>query len=147
VADAEARPRGRARPRARPQRALPEQPALWRLDNDPAGFAWIDAQDAGHNVFSFVRRAGDAAGPDVVCVSNFAAVPHDYRLGLPLAGRWTELLNTDASAYGGSGVGNLGVVQASAAGPLESGAPGGSPAYADLVVPPLATLWLRAPVG
>nr|WP_278260224.1 alpha amylase C-terminal domain-containing protein [Nocardioides convexus] len=55
------------------------------------------------------------------------------------------MLNTDAASYGGSGVGNLGTVHAEAAGPLESGAPGGSPAYASLVVPPLATLWLRAP--
>lgn len=124
-----------------------EEPALWRLDNDPAGFAWIDAQDAGHNVFAFVRRSGDAGTADLVCVTNFAAVPHDYRLGLPVPGDWVELLNTDATAYGGSGVGNLGVVHAQAAGPLESGAPGGSPAYADLVVPPLATVWLRAPVG
>jgi 1,4-alpha-glucan branching enzyme len=122
-----------------------EQPALWRLDNDPAGFAWIDAQDAGHNVFSFIRRSGDPEGPDLVCVANFAAVPHDYRLGLPVAGEWSEALNTDAASYGGSGVGNLGTVHALPAGPLEANAPGGSPAYADLVLPPLATLWLVAP--
>ena len=124
-----------------------EEPALWRLDNDPAGFAWIDAQDAGHNAFSFLRRSGDEGTPDLVCVTNFAAVPHDYRLGLPVAGEWDELLNTDATAYGGSGVGNLGTVHALPAGPLESGAPGGSPAYANLVLPPLATVWLRAPLG
>lgn len=122
-----------------------EQPALWHLDNDPAGFAWIDAQDAGHNVFSFVRRSGETGVPDLVCVTNFAAVPHDYRLGLPVAGAWAEVLNTDAEGYGGSGVGNLGTVHARPAGPLEANAPGGSPAYADLVLPPLATLWLAAP--
>ncbi|WP_370290108.1 1,4-alpha-glucan branching protein GlgB [Nocardioides sp.] len=121
-----------------------EQPALWQRDNEPGGFAWIDAQDAGHNVFSFVRRGLDGT-PDLVCVTNFAAVPHDYRLGLPLAGEWAEVLNTDAEGYGGSGVGNLGVVHAEAAGPMEAGAPGGSPAYARLVLPPLATLWLLAP--
>ncbi|WP_435771666.1 1,4-alpha-glucan branching protein GlgB [Nocardioides sp. SYSU DS0651] len=122
-----------------------EIPALWRLDNDPVGFQWIDAQDAGHNVFSFVRRA--PGEPDLVCVTNFAAVPHDgYRLGLPAAGNWSEVLNTDATGYGGSGVGNLGTVRAAAAGPLEANAPGGSPAYAEVVVPPLATIWLRAPV-
>ncbi len=125
-----------------------EESALWRLDNDPAGFAWIDAQDAGHNTFSFVRRAPDGSGvPDLVCVSNFAAVPHDYRLGLPVAGDWAEVLNTDATSYGGTGVGNLGTVEAVAAGPLEANAPGGSPAYATLVLPPLATLWLRSPAG
>ncbi|TWG96826.1 1,4-alpha-glucan branching enzyme [Nocardioides sp. J9] len=122
-----------------------EQPALWRLDNDPAGFAWIDGQDAGHNVLSFVRRSGEEGVPDLVSVTNFAAVPHDYRLGLPVAGTWTEALNTDAEAYGGSGVGNLGVVHAEPAAPMEAGAPGGSPAYANLVLPPLATLWLVAP--
>ncbi|WP_418063521.1 1,4-alpha-glucan branching protein GlgB [Pimelobacter simplex] len=124
-----------------------EEPALWRRDNDPAGFAWIDGQAAGHNVFAFLRTAGDEGVPDLVCVTNFAAVPHDYRLGLPVAGAWDELLNTDATSYGGSGVGNLGTVHARSAGPLEARAPGGSPAYADLVLPPLATLWLRAPLG
>ncbi len=127
-----------------------EEPALWTGDNDPAGFAWIDAQDAGHNVFSFVRRSPDgvaAPAPDLVCVTNFAAVPHDYRLGLPVAGAWSEVLNTDAASYGGSGVGNLGTVHARAATPVEAQAPGGSPAYASLVVPPLATLWLRAPAA
>lgn len=124
-----------------------DEPALWRLDNDPAGFAWVDAQAAGHNVFAFTRTAGQDGVPDLVCVTNFAAVPHDYRLGLPLAGPWAELLNTDAASYGGSGVGNLGTVHALPAGPLEARAPGGSPAYADLVIPPLATLWLRAPQG
>ncbi|MFC7505298.1 alpha amylase C-terminal domain-containing protein, partial [Nocardioides sp. GCM10030258] len=60
---------------------------------------------------------------------------------------WAEVLNTDASSYGGTGVGNLGTVEAVAAGPLEANAPGGSPAYATLVLPPLATLWLRSPAG
>ncbi len=138
----------RARLRARPQPpATATRPALWQLDNDPAGFAWIDGQDAGHNVFSFVRRSGRPGVPDVVSVSNFAAVPHDYRLGLPVAGDWVEALNTDAASYGGSGVGNLGIVRAEPAGPMEASAPGGSPAYANLVLPPLATLWLVAPSG
>jgi 1,4-alpha-glucan branching enzyme len=71
-------------------------------------------------------------------VSNFSAVPHEgYRLPLPLAGTWTEVLNTDAAAYSGSGVGNLGSI---------TGTPGehhGQAAYADIVVPPLATVWFR----
>jgi 1,4-alpha-glucan branching enzyme len=121
-----------------------ELPALWRKDNDPEGFAWIDANDAGHNVFSFVRRADGE--PDLVCVTNFANSVHShYRLGLPAAGGWTEVLNTDATLYGGSGVGNLGVVTAEVAPDLEARAPGGSAAYAVLTLPPLATLWLRAP--
>ncbi|MBZ5735911.1 1,4-alpha-glucan branching protein GlgB [Nocardioides sp. TRM66260-LWL] len=121
--------------------AYRETPALWSRDADPSGFAWIDANDAGHTVFSFIRR-GDApdggAASDLVCVANFAAVPHHgYRLGLPSAGRWREVLNTDAEGYTGSGVGNLGAVQA------VEGAWSGQPAHADVVLPPLATIWLR----
>jgi 1,4-alpha-glucan branching enzyme len=117
-------------------------PAFWARDNSPEGFAWIDANDAHRNVFSFVRRAPDT--PDVVCVTNFASIPHDdYRLGLPGTGEWEEILNTDAAVYGGSGVGNLGSVTGVAADPAHSEAPGGSPAYADIVVPPLSTVWFR----
>jgi 1,4-alpha-glucan branching enzyme len=73
-----------------------------------------------------------------VCVSNFAAVPHsDVRLGLPSAAEWREVVNTDASTYAGSGVGNLGVVNA------RKGSANGQPAHATLVLPPLATIWLR----
>jgi 1,4-alpha-glucan branching enzyme len=111
-------------------------PALWKLDNDPAGFSWIDANDAGRNVFSFVRRA--PGHRDLVCVANFAGHPHEgFRLGLPSVGRWSEVLNTDAEVYYGSGVGNLGTITATA------GDHHGQPAYADIVVPPLATVWFR----
>ncbi|KAA1426244.1 1,4-alpha-glucan branching protein GlgB [Nocardioides antri] len=128
-------------------RRYAELPALWRLDNDPDGFVWIDANDAGHNTFSFLRRTADDE-PDLVCVTNFANQTHSgYRLGLPVAGTWTEVLNTDAELYGGSGTGNLGQVPAEAAPDLEALAPGGSPAYAVLTLPPLATLWLRAPAA
>jgi len=116
-----------------------DTPALWALDADPRGFGWIDANDATNNVFSFVRTdATGGVGGVVACVANFAALPHEaYRLGLPHAGRWRELINTDAQAYSGSGVGNLGEVLADAA-PHH-----GRPASATLRVPPLATLWLR----
>jgi len=111
-------------------------PALWAQDHEPAGFAWMDANDAERNVFSFARRA--PGEPDLVCVANFAATPHHgYRLALPAAGRWEEVLNTDAATYTGSGVGNLGAVTALEGDHL------GQPAYADIVVPPLATVWLR----
>ncbi len=101
-----------------------DSPATWALDASPEGFQWIDANDAGRNVYSFVRRSPGEA--DLVCVTNFSAVPHgDVRLGLPLTGEWTEVLNTDAEVYGGSGVGNLGSVTATAAGPLDAEAPGG----------------------
>ena len=66
-------------------RAYAESPAIWSRDHEPDSFQWIDANDAGRNVFSFIRRG--AFGSPVVCVSNFAAVPHnDFRLGLPAAG-------------------------------------------------------------
>jgi 1,4-alpha-glucan branching enzyme len=117
-------------------RAYTQNTALWSADADPAGFSWIDANDAGGNVFSFLRFGAD--GSMVACVSNFSAVPHEgYRLGLPAVGRWSELLNTDADVYGGSGVGNLGGVQAE---PVEWH---GRSASAALRLPPLGTLWLR----
>jgi 1,4-alpha-glucan branching enzyme len=112
-------------------------PAVWSRDDDGASFQWIDANDAGRNTFSFLRR-GVSPGGEVVCVSNFSAIPHaDFRLGLPAAGEWLEVLNTDAATYAGSGVGNLGSVTAS------EGAHDGQPAHATIVVPPLATIWLR----
>ena len=112
--------------------------ALWSLDNDPAGFDWIDANDSGNNVFSFIRKPKDPGDGPLVCVANFSAVPHHgYRLGLPQAGSWSEVLNTDADVYAGSGVGNLGEVRA------EEGPHHGQPASATVTVPPLATLWLR----
>ena len=112
-----------------------DSPALYARDGSPEGFAWIDANDAMRGVFSFIRRAPDAA--DVVCVANFAAVPYQYRLGLPSTGSWTEVVNTDAESYTGSGVGNLGGVEA------VEGEWSGQPAYADIAVPPLATVWFR----
>ena len=113
------------------------QPALWSQDTGPEGFAWIDANDAENNVLSFLRYGTD--GSVVVCVANFAGQPHEgYRLGLPFAGRWHEVLNTDAEAYGGSGVGNLGAVSASEH-PWH-----GRPASADVRLPPAGVLWLAA---
>ncbi len=111
-------------------------PALWSQDTEGSGFAWLDANDASHNVFAFVRWGTD--GSPLVCVTNFAAIPHEsYRIGLPKAGEWAEVINTDAEVYGGSGVGNLGTVTAHEE-PYD-----GKPASATLRVPPLGTLWLR----
>ncbi len=117
-------------------RVYADTPALWGADHTPEGFGWIDANDAGRRAFSFVRRAPGA--PDLVCVSNFSDIPHEgFRLGLPAAGEWDEVLNTDAGDYTGSGVGNLGRVIA------EEREWSGQPASAGLVLPPLATVWLR----
>jgi 1,4-alpha-glucan branching enzyme len=131
------------------------QPALWRQDARPEGFSWIDANDTVGNVLSFVRLAGELNGPEaagpaasgtsraapggddiLACVINFSGAPHHgYRIGLPRAGRWRELINTDAATYGGSGVGNLGGVQAVPE-PWH-----GMPASAEISIPPLGALW------
>jgi len=117
-------------------RAYADNAALWALDHDPSGFSWIDANDSTNNVFSFLRSGAD--GTHVACVANYAAVPHhDYRLGLPETGAWEELLNTDAERYHGSGVGNLGAVEATA------DEWHGMRASALVQLPPLATVWLR----
>ncbi|MBX6748966.1 MAG: 1,4-alpha-glucan branching protein GlgB [Micromonosporaceae bacterium] len=111
-------------------------PALWTRDTSPDGFAWIVGDDAANNVFAFARYG--AGGEVLVCVANFAGVPHEnYRLGLPRPGRWLEVINTDATSYGGSGVGNGGHVDAQDA-PWHS-----HPASATLRIPPLGALWLR----
>ncbi len=117
-------------------RVYRETPALWSQDTDQAGFGWIDADDVGGNVYSFLRYGSD--GSILACVANFSPVPHEqYVLGLPKAGRWDEVVNTDADVYFGSGVGNFGGVTA---GDEPSH---GHPASARLRVPPLGALWLR----
>jgi 1,4-alpha-glucan branching enzyme len=115
-----------------------ELPALWSNDAVSDGFSWIDSNDAHGNVLSFLRFGSQEHGvPVLACVANFSAMPHnDYRIGLPLAGRWREVLNTDAAGYGGSGMGNLGSVQAVPK-PWH-----GRPASASIVLPPLSVLWL-----
>lgn len=111
-------------------------PALWQRDDDPGGFEWIDANDAEANTFSWIRWDDD--GGCVVIVSNLSPVPRlSHRLGLPRAGHWTEVLNTDAAAYRGSGMGNLGGITADES-PWH-----GRPASAEIVLPPLSTTFLR----
>ncbi len=115
-------------------------PALWERDEEPGGFEWIDANDYTANVFSWLRW--DRNGSAVAVIANMSPVPHDnYRIGLPFVGRWTELLNTDAVQYGGTGLGNLGAVDAV---PVVHH---GRPASASIVVPPLATVYLHFPRG
>jgi 1,4-alpha-glucan branching enzyme len=110
-------------------------PALWSQDSNWRGFQWIDANDASNNTFSFLRWGSD--GSMLACITNFSAVPHEnYRVGLPCAGTWREVLNTDAELYSGSGVGNLGAVEA-----VEESWHG-QPASVTLRVPPLGTVWL-----
>ena len=116
--------------------AYRREPALWSLDAVPEGFQWTVADDSHHNLFVFERVGVD--GDMVVCVANFSAVPlENHRVGLPRPGRWREIINTDATAYGGSGVGNLGAFAA------EGISWHGRPASARLRIPPLGALWLR----
>ena len=87
-------------------------PALHRLDCDPDGFRWTDVANAAESIISYVRRGRD---PHEVAwvVCNFTPVPReDYRIGVPRPGRYRERINTDATEYGGSGVGNAGEVHA-----------------------------------
>jgi len=82
------------------------RPALHEIDFEPAGFEWIEADDAEHSVLAYLRRARD--GSWLLVVANFTPLPRaNYLVGVPVAGRWRELLNSDATLYGGSGVGNL----------------------------------------
>jgi 1,4-alpha-glucan branching enzyme len=110
-------------------------PALHDQDCIGAGFRWIVVDDANHSVFAWLRMSGDGA-PPVAIVTNFTEVPHSgYMIGLPLAGRWREILNTDSALYGGSNQGNAGGI---VAGTRPSH---GFPCSAEIVVPPLATVW------
>jgi 1,4-alpha-glucan branching enzyme len=117
-------------------RVYRDEPALWRQDNSPAGFEWIDGGDAQNNVVSFIRW--DSDGQPIAVLQNFSGNPvGPYRVGLPFAGDWDEILNTDATEFGGSGVGNFGRVVA------KPEPWGGRPASVELTLPPLAGLWLK----
>ena len=84
--------------------------ALHEIDFDPSGFAWIDVNDNENSVVSFIRRAQDPSD-FLVALMSFTPVPRDgYRIGVPEPGGYTELLNSDAEAYGGSNRGNAGAV-------------------------------------
>jgi 1,4-alpha-glucan branching enzyme len=115
------------------------EPALYQRDDSPDGFEWIDCSDHEGNVVSFVRRAADP-NDMLLFVCNFAAVPrYDYRIGAPVGGVWAEILNSDATTYGGAGMGNFGAVEASAE-PKH-----GRPYSLSLTLPPLAVVAFRVP--
>jgi 1,4-alpha-glucan branching enzyme len=113
-----------------------EEAPLWSRDNEAGGFEWLDAGDAEHNVVSFLRW--DHEGNPIAVIMNFSGAPvGPHRVGLPFAGTWDELINTDATEFGGSGVGNFGAVVAT------DHPHAGRPASAELTIPPLAGLWLK----
>ncbi|MDR1852371.1 MAG: 1,4-alpha-glucan branching protein GlgB [Propionibacteriaceae bacterium] len=106
-------------------------PALWELDSDPKGFDWINADDAGGNTYSYIRRSSD--GEELAIVVNFSSEPWTrYRIGLPHTGTWRELFNSDSGVYDGTNAhGNMGKIEA------VDEELNGYPASATLVVPPL----------
>jgi 1,4-alpha-glucan branching enzyme len=86
------------------------EPALYDQETANSCFEWIAANDAERNILSFLRRGSN--GECILVACNFSAIPHDnYRVGVPNKGCWSELLNTDAKCYGGSGRGNFGGVR------------------------------------
>jgi 1,4-alpha-glucan branching enzyme len=113
------------------------EPALHERDTLPEGFAWIDGSDADNSVVAILRRA---ARPEdaIAVVANWTPVPRErYPIGVPSAGRWVELLNSDTTEYGGSGMGNP-------AGVVAEPTPLDGYAYSlTLTLPPLAVLWLK----
>jgi 1,4-alpha-glucan branching enzyme len=112
------------------------EPALHRLDSDHNGFRWVIGDDRANSVFAFLRLAGDA--PPILAVCNMTPVPrHNYRIGVPRAGRWAEVINSDSALYGGSNSGNRGGIDT-----RDMGAHG-QPQSVELVLPPLATVMLR----
>lgn len=114
-------------------------PALWRRDADPAGFQWLDAHDAEHARFAFVRWDLDGAAA-VVCIANCSADPcPEYRVGLPWAGRWDVVVDTAAPRWCGDGAPQVSFV----AGSEDPWHGYGSSARLDLA--PVSMVWLAAP--
>jgi 1,4-alpha-glucan branching enzyme len=114
------------------------EPALHRRDAEPEGFRWLVGDDRANSVFAFLRQGSEGDAP-VLVVCNMTPVPrHGYRVGVPRAGRWREIANTDSRFYGGSDLGNDGAVVAH-----------DQPSHGEgqsvlLTLPPLATVMLRA---
>jgi 1,4-alpha-glucan branching enzyme len=105
-------------------------------DSDPQGFRWIVAEDAAQSVYAYERRSADSR--PIVAIFNFTPVPrYNYRLGVPLTGRWHEIINSDSQHYGGSNLGNAGGVEAE---PVPSHGYGQS---VSLLIPPLAGILLQ----
>jgi 1,4-alpha-glucan branching enzyme len=114
-------------------------PALYEFDTQPAGVQWVELNDSVNSVLSFLRVSSDSRREDdVLVVCNFTPVIREgYRVGVPHPGYWREVLNTDAQAYQGSGVGNKGGVTA------EAKPTHGRPHSVSLTLPPLGALFLK----
>ena len=115
-------------------RTMRATPALHELDNDPSGFRWVVGDDAANSVYAYLRLAAD--GSPVLFVANFTpTVREDYRIGVPRAGVWEEILNSDDLRYGGSGVVNGDVV-------AEGTSTHGYDYSVSLTIPPLGVVFL-----
>jgi 1,4-alpha-glucan branching enzyme len=109
---------------------------LHELDAEPAGFRWLDPDDSADSVLTFERIA--RSGESVICALNFTPVPRfNYRVGASKPGMWSEILNTDAQNFGGSGQGNMGGAVAT---PVRAH---GRELSLSITVPPLGAVWLR----
>ncbi|GAB3455061.1 1,4-alpha-glucan branching protein GlgB [Streptomonospora sediminis] len=119
-------------------------PALWSLDTDPAGFTWLDGGDSAGNTLSFLRHGDD--GSVLACLVNFSPETRTgRRVGLPKAGTWREVLNTDSVDYCGSGVaaaGSAGSAGTRGSVRARAGEWNGQPASATVTIPPLGAVWL-----
>jgi 1,4-alpha-glucan branching enzyme len=111
---------------------------LYERDFEPAGFEWVDCSDSEQSVVALIRSAESTR--DLLLVAcNFTPVPrNNYRLGVPRRGFWTEILNSDAKDYGGSGQGNLGKVEARPV-PFH-----GKPYSLNITLPPLSVLFFKS---
>jgi len=112
------------------------EPALHQRDCENSGFMWAVGDDRANSVYAFVRFAQN--GPSILVVCNMTPVPrYGYRIGVPHAGAWREVFNSDSDYYWGSNVGNAGRVEAAAI------AAHGQPQSVELTLPPLSTIFLR----
>lgn len=122
-------------------RTYRREPALYETDFDHTGFEWIDCNDMDSSAISFIRK-GHSANQILLVVCNFTSVPRlNYRVGTPHGGFWKEQLNSDSRDYGGSGLGNLGGVDAAPT-PFH-----GRPYSIDITLPPLAALFFKMDQG
>jgi len=113
------------------------EPALYEGDCDPAGFEWLDCSDSEQSVISLLRH-GKSTATVLLVACNFTPVPrHNYRLGAPRRGFWQEVLNSDATTYGGSGQGNIGGTEAVPV-PLH-----GRPYSLTITIPPLGAVFFK----
>ena len=118
-------------------RLYKSEPALHRVDFHWSGFEWLALNDSENSVIAFARRQ-ESGVHDVVCACNFTPLPrHNYRIGVSKPGVYREILNTDSAHYGGSNLGNQGLVSTVAA------TWGGKPYHIELTLPPMSAIYLR----